>query len=960
MDWPSGVWVAKWGEFAFPGTRNQSKRHWPWKMLGGCLGIVLLALELRTSQVQSRVLAATSRRAAYMLGPGAGPAIRYPKAAPYDSRLGYAHLSSFLERLQAAGFRPEAQARLSKMAARLIALGLSPPYREKSQTGLAVLDRAEEPLFVARYPGRTYPDLQSIPPLVVASLLFIENREVLDSSHDYRNPAVEWDRLAKAILDVSVHQVYRGHPISGGSTLATQLEKLRHSPGGRTASAGEKFRQMATASLRAYQDGPRTLEARRRIVCDYLNSLPLASLPGYGEVSGLGDGLWAWYGADFDRVNHLLRSPEAGQEQALAYRQVLSLLLALTKPTVFLLHDRAALDARIDGYLRLLAESRIITAEFRDLVLESRVQPRDRAPDRETVSFAERKGADSIRAALLPLLGIDSTYDLDRLDLTVRTTLDAETQKRVTEALRNLSDPEYSQAAGITGYRLLGGRDPQPVIYSFTLYERGPGVNWLRVEADTYDQPLNINAGTKLELGSTAKLRTLISYLELVAELHQRYSKEPPDRLRALLGSRLDRLTSWALGYLLQAPDRALAGMLEAAMNRSYSADPGEFFFTGGGLHEFANFDRKDNGAVLTVREAFQRSVNLVFIRLMRDIAQYHTHQLPGFTPVILTDPNHPARKQYLSRFADREGREFLAGFYKKYQGQTPEQIRETLLAGRKLTPRRVAALSEPERWSLNDRGYLARVHPLELWLVEYLGRHPEATLEEVYRASAAERQEVYQWLFRNRNKHGQDVRIQTMLEVDAFERIHRSWKRAGFPFPSLVPSYATAIGSSGDKPAALAELMGILLNDGVRNPSQRIRQIHFAEGTPFETILSRQPGAGERVMDPAIARKVRQELIGVVDKGTARRASGTIRLGDGRTVAIGGKTGTGDNRVESSVQSRVINRTATFVFFIGDRFFGTVTAYVPGQQAEDYKFTSALAVQVFRHLLPSLLPLVG
>ena len=36
-------------------------------------------------------------------------------------------------------------------------------------------------------------------------------------------------------------------------------------------------------------------------------------------------------------------------------------------------------------------------------------------------------------------------------------------------------------------------------------------------------------------------------------------------------------------------------------------------------------------------------------------------------------------------------------------------------------------------------------------------------------------------------------------------------------------------------------------------------------------------------------------------------------------------------------ISSRVVDRTATFVFFLGDRFFGTVTAYVPGPDAERF-----------------------
>jgi hypothetical protein len=31
---------------------------------------------------------------------------------------------------------------------------------------------------------------------------------------------------------------------------------------------------------------------------------------------------------------------------------------------------------------------------------------------------------------------------------------------------------------------------------------------------------------------------------------------------------------------------------------------------------------------------------------------------------------------------------------------------------------------------------------------------------------------------------------------------------------------------------------------------------------------------------------------------------------------------------------SRVVNRTAAFVFFISDRFYGTVLAFVPGKAA--------------------------
>jgi len=101
------------------------------------------------------------------------------------------------------------------------------------------------------------------------------------------------------------------------------------------------------------------------------------------------------------------------------------------------------------------------------------------------------------------------------------------------------------------------------------------------------------------------------------------------------------------------------------------------------------------------------------------------------------------------------------------------------------------------------------------------------------------------------------------------------------------------------------------------------------------------------------------------VEKGTARRAYRAFRRSDGTAMVLGGKTGTGDNRRDiygrrgQLIESKVINRTATFVFFIGNRFFGTITVYVPGQAAARYGFTSSLPVQLLKVLAPKLMPLI-
>ena len=850
-----------------------------------------------------------------------------------------------------------------------------------------------------------YGSFEDIPPVVVRSLLYIENRNLLDETHPYHNPAIEWDRLIKASIDFALNHVGLDRPQPGGSTLATQIEKFRHSKEGRTESPVDKFKQMLSASLRAYHDGRTTAAARARIILDYVNSVPLSARPDYGEVQGLQDGLWVWYGADPAEVNRLLADGAPGSEAARgrAYREVLSLFIAQRRPSRFLLLDHPALEREVDQNLRLLAGAGMVSPELRDAALSARLRFRTTSAVRTRPSYAETKATNAIRTRLLRLTHLASFYDLDRLDLTVGSTIDRATQQRVTGTLRRLREPAFTDSLGLRGDRLLARGDPAGVIYSFSLYERIAVGNVLRVQADNLDEPLDINEGVKLELGSTAKLRTLCNYLMIVADLHAAWAGKPARALRSAAADADDPIRTWAFQWLATAPDSSLSAMLAAARDRQYSGNPEEAFYTGGGLHTFQNFEKSENFQSYTVREGLVQSVNLVYIRLMRDLVRYYRAEVPAYSAGILDGMDNPARPEYLARFADKEGKQFLWGFYRKYRGLGPDERLKTLVDGIVPTPRRLAVIFRSVRpdsgfdrfttfmrtfartgapvtgisrrlyddyaagkFSLSDRGYLARVHPLELWLLSYMETHPQAKWDEIAQAGADQRQEVYGWLINSHKKAAQDKRIRDLLDEEAFQRAHEAWRRLGYPFDRLVPSYATAIGSSADKPAALAELMGILVNDGLRYPLQRLEQLHSAEGTPFETVFESGRTVGVRVMPVEVAREVRSALIDVVEKGTARRAAGAFKLADGTVVPIGGKTGTGDNRYETYapggrlISSKVINRTATFVFMIGDRYFGTVTAHVSGPRAGDYVFTSALPAQLLKSLAPDLLPLVS
>ncbi len=967
-------------------------------------GAAVLGWELLSSAVEARYLAKIARTMTWEVEPGPSPRRRYPADGPYDQLMGYSKLPGYLERLTGEGWHIEEQAVVSEEMARAADLGLFLPYREKDQGGLSLLNADGSSLFSHPYPARVYERFAAIPDVLVRSLLHIENRELLRDEYPTRNPAVEWDRVGVALLEKGISLVDKKRNVPGASTLPTQIEKYRHAPDGRTQSMRDKLQQIASASLRAYLDGEDTRNARRRTVLAYLNTLPLAAAPRFGEVHGLGDGLWAWYGLDPDAVNAVLTKGPAGQEQAYAsaLKHCLSLIVAVRRPSYYLAANRKALDAFTDDHLDWLTAAGIVPPAIRDLAKATRLRSPAERVDPPRPRFVEQKAANAQRIRLGALLGEPRLYDTDRLDLEARTTLNAAAQATVSSYLLSLAKPAVVASSGLYGKRLLRpDNNLQSIIYSLTIFERTPAGMLLRVQADNLDQPFDINQQTRLDLGSTAKLRTLVTYLEIIARLHRDLQKLDAAGLAARAEQREDVLARWVAESLQQDPGQSLTTLLEGAMARRYSAAP-EPFYTGGGVHNFENFSADDNNRVMDLWQATQDSVNLVYIRLMRDVVRHYASYSPGAAARLLGDRDNPDRVDYLTRFVDQESRVFLRRFFQKHRNQTREQMTEGLYARVRPSLRRFTAVYRylepavdetgfrealrtqvpgaaqtlsknalaalyrdhaPAAYSLADRGYVTQIHPLELWVVDYLRGHPAATLSELAAASATERQEVYAWLFKTSRKNAQDIRIQSLLEVEAFEALQQDWKRLGYPFDNLTPSYATAIGSSGDRPAALAELMGILVNDGVRFPAVSLTELHFAAGTPFDVRLQPDPPPPQQVLPREVAQVARRALARVVSSGTAARLAGVLKDDDGNPWPIGGKTGTGDHRFEQYdragklISSRVLNRTGVFVFYLGDRYFGTLTAVVPGPEAGRYEFTSAIATQVLKSLLPVLRP---
>jgi hypothetical protein len=403
------------------------------------------------------------------------------------------------------------------------------------------------------------------------------------------------------------------------------------------------------------------------------------------------------------------------------------------------------------------------------------------------------------------------------------------------------------------------------------------------------------------------------------------------------------------------------------------------------------------------------RSSNRVFVQLMRDLVLYHAARLPYDAQAVLANPDNPLRRRFLEESADQEAMFVLKRAYRSYRGLSEQETVRRLLRGRvsahraavlfyawqhdtdeenlaawlaRYVPDRTpisaagtlgAVAETPDavhrlaraygnpRLTIADYGYLLDLHPLEIWCAGELIRAPGLSFEDLTARADSATDVSSAWLFRTRNRRAQDLRVKRRIERDAFVHMTPYWRRTGFPFERLVPSLTTALGSSSDRPAALAELMGIIVNDGWRRPAVLIDELRFAQGTPYTSDFRARPQRGERVMHPAVAQLLRGVLAEVVEYGTARPLKAAIIGPDGAPARVGGKTGTesGYNGHEVFAQGRqfaasdTADRTASFAFYVGDRYFGVITASVEGQLAADYRFTSELPLAVLRLLAP-------
>ena len=239
---------------------------------------------------------------------------------------------------------------MSEATAQLASFRISPPYREKPSGGLVVR-------------GASGAVMSTRGPESCCSSATRTCRRSSSTACSSSRTASSWGKRTRGTILRSTGSASRklrllyigrglGLPLAteGGSTLATQIEKLRHSPGGRTSSPLDKLRQVTGASLKAYRYGPDTGAYRRDIVVDYLNSMPLRRCRTVARCADWAKVCKPWFGLGLDDVRRSLLDHGITEQKVATYKAVLALLCAVREPTRLLVQDRVALEGRVDAY----------------------------------------------------------------------------------------------------------------------------------------------------------------------------------------------------------------------------------------------------------------------------------------------------------------------------------------------------------------------------------------------------------------------------------------------------------------------------------------------------------------------------------------------------------------------------------------------------------------------------------
>jgi cell division protein FtsI/penicillin-binding protein 2 len=417
--------------------------------------------------------------------------------------------------------------------------------------------------------------------------------------------------------------------------------------------------------------------------------------------------------------------------------------------------------------------------------------------------------------------------------------------------------------------------------------------------------------------------------------------------------------------YLSQHPNASMAQILSWAMSRKISANANSKFLTGESWHQFHNYKTSDDHKKPNLWQMTAQSINLSFVRLMRDVVDYYIDQ-QGFDKVaILTDKKNRTRQDIINNAVAQEevfyakGLEFWIKNIQESLGKeamsNPQSMtnKTILLHSRKI----ISSLTHYQRL----KSWFKRISYHEkAWLLARIAQSKNISSIKSINKLRIEEQRIIQqtskWL---RNSQSWTTKtVYTHMERLAFSRgVTPAWKRLGYPF-NVSPSYAVVLGSSGDTPMSLIELAGTLLNDGLHEQNlSAIERIILAPNSEFETpfkLVQQQ----QRLIPEAVSNVVRKAMSGVLHKGTAIFASRHPLMK--YVQASGAKTGTGDNRYNDIP----INRSAAVLSILDagkgkEKYAICITMSVVDGNIAHYNFTSRVPVRILSRIADHLSPVI-
>src|SRR6185295_12059415 len=107
-----------------------------------------------------------------------------------------------------------------------------------------------------------------------------------------------------------------------------------------------------------------------------------------------------------------IQSPGITAPKVRSFKQILSLLVSVRSPSVFLVDERSSLEEKVNQFTRLMVREGLIDWDFATALQDTPVQFLDKGPVSPQPSSVKNKAANAIRTSMMESLNVTNLYDL--------------------------------------------------------------------------------------------------------------------------------------------------------------------------------------------------------------------------------------------------------------------------------------------------------------------------------------------------------------------------------------------------------------------------------------------------------------------------------------------------------------------------------------------------------------------